>query len=99
MRRHTAGMILAAGTLGAVAVGSGITAWASWSVELTNGRGSLRAGALPTVSEPDAKVTGGAPRVSWTAVRFASGHPVGGYAVIRRAGGTPTEACRVPATT
>ncbi|MEU4618912.1 hypothetical protein AB0G04_02875 [Actinoplanes sp. NPDC023801] len=101
MRRRTAALIVAAGTLGAVAVGSGITAWADWSVEMTNGRGSLRAAALPTVAQPraevNAKMKAAGPRVDWTAVKLASGHSVGGYLVVRHTGDTRAEACRVPA--
>jgi hypothetical protein len=99
VRRRTAALIVAAGTLGAVAVGSGITAWANWSVELTNGRGSLKAAALPAMDRPEAGEDGSAPRVAWAAVEFASGHPVGGYVVIRHSENAQAEACRVPAST
>jgi hypothetical protein len=99
VRRRTAALIVAAGTLGAVAVGSGITAWANWSVELTNGRGSLKAAALPAMDRPEATENGSAPRVAWSAVKFVSGHPVGGYVVIRQSDNAQAEACRVPAST
>jgi hypothetical protein len=99
VRRQTAALIVAAGTLGTVALGGGLTAWASWSVDLTNGRGALKAAALPTMDEPEAEATSRIPRVEWAAMTFASGHPVGGYVVIRRTGDVRAEACRVPAST
>jgi hypothetical protein len=99
VRRRTAALILAAGTLGAAAVGSGLTAWANWSVEMTNGRGALKSATLPTVDRPIAEENGSTPLVRWDAVRFASGHPVGGYLVIRHSKEAQAEACRVPVST
>lgn len=88
-------MIVAAGAIGAVAMGSGLTAWAAWSVGSATAPASVRADALPPVGTPDAAIRAGAPRVQWTAVRSRSGQAVGGYVVTRHAGAVKTEACRV----
>lgn len=94
-------MIVAAGAISAVAMGSGLTAWASWSVGSTGGRASIKADNLPAVGKPavgrSAALKGGAPKVEWEAVRFPSGHAVGGYVVTRHAGLVQAEVCRVTA--
>jgi hypothetical protein len=100
MRRRTASGIVAAGTAVVMALGSGITAWATWSVGTANGAATLQGETLPVVGKPDAVLnSGGVPKVSWRSVTFRSGAAVGGYAVVRHAGSARAEVCRVAATT
>jgi hypothetical protein len=92
--------IVAAGAMGAIALGSGLSAWATWAVGTTNGSATLRGDALPVVGKPEAVLTSdGVPKVSWGSVTFPSGAAVGGYAVVRHAGSARDEVCRVAATT
>ncbi|WP_433792076.1 hypothetical protein [Actinoplanes sp. CA-252034] len=100
MRRRTAAGIVAAGAVAAVALGSGLTAWAGWAVGTSNGAATLRGETLPSVGKPEAVLNGaGVPRVSWVGVEFPSGAAVGGYAVTRHVGAVRVEVCRVAAAT
>ncbi|GAA1588804.1 hypothetical protein [Actinoplanes couchii] len=84
MRRRIGAGIVVAGAVGVVAVGSGLTASANWSVGTDSGVAITAGDRLPRVAEPKVVLTAdGAPKISWRAVRFSSGAPVGGYAVFR----------------
>jgi hypothetical protein len=92
--------IVAVGAVAAIALGSGLTAWATWAVGTTHGSATLRGDALPAVGRPDAVLnSGGVPKISWVGVRFPSGAAVGGYAVVRHVGAAQDEVCRVAAAT
>jgi hypothetical protein len=100
VRRAVAAGIVGAGVVGALALGSGLTAWATWAVGTTTGSAALQGETLPVVGKPEAVLTsGGVPKISWVGVRFPSGAAVGGYAVARRVGTAQDEVCRVAAAT
>ncbi|PWK50660.1 hypothetical protein BC793_103548 [Actinoplanes xinjiangensis] len=93
-------MTVVAGAAVVIVAGSGLAAWASWSVGAANGRAALQGETLPVVGKPEAVLTsGGVPKISWVGVRFPSGAAVGGYAVTRRVGTAQDEVCRVGAAT
>ncbi|MBW6433247.1 hypothetical protein KZ829_05750 [Actinoplanes hulinensis] len=98
MRRQTAALIVAAGALGAIAVGGGLSAWADWSVGTTSGQVVSTGDTLPGMKKPVVELAGGVPRVSWEAVEFGSGQAVGGFVVFRHDGGDRLAVCRGPAT-
>lgn len=99
MRRGLATGIVAAGAAAVIAVGSGLTAWANWSVETASGLATLQGDVLPRVGKPTAELVGGVPKVSWVGVRFPSGAAVGGYAVVRHVGNVQGEVCQVGSAT
>lgn len=91
-------MIVAGTVVGAIAVGSGLSAWATWAVGTTEGQATLRGDTLPTVKKPDAALVDGVPEIGWEAVRLGSGQAVGGYVVFRHDGDDRLAVCRGPAT-
>ncbi|SDT76730.1 hypothetical protein [Actinoplanes derwentensis] len=98
MKRRSAALIVTAGVLVAIAVGSGLSAWAGWSVGSTTGLATVTADTLPTVTKPKAVLRGDVPEVGWKAVEFPSGAALRGYVVFRHTGGTRAEVCRTSAT-
>ncbi|GAA0416494.1 hypothetical protein Aca07nite_08850 [Actinoplanes capillaceus] len=98
MRRRSAAAIVAAVAVGAIAVGSGLSAWATWTVGTASGQATVQGDSLPGVNKPVAELAGGVVRVSWEAVEFGSGQAVGGYVVFRHDGGDRLAVCRGPAT-
>ncbi|WP_436526527.1 hypothetical protein [Actinoplanes sp. HUAS TT8] len=86
MRRRNAIALMATIVGGAIAAGSGLTAWASWAVSATPVKGTVRAERMPPVEKFAVKATGGTLTFSWHAATFASGAPVGGYRVRKSSG-------------
>ncbi|MEV0897701.1 hypothetical protein [Actinoplanes sp. NPDC049802] len=98
MRRRSAAAIVVTGAVAAIAAGSGLSAWAAWTVSAASGQAVLSGGTLPGVKKPDAALVGEVPTVSWEAVKLGTGQAVGGYLVFRNDGNDRSEVCRVAAT-
>ncbi|GAA4592979.1 hypothetical protein BJY16_000814 [Actinoplanes octamycinicus] len=93
MRRRTGAALVAAVAAGAIAAGSGVTAWATWTVSAAPARATVRAERMPVVENLALTVTAGTFRFSWDEARFASGAAVGGYRVLATAGPAETAVC------
>ncbi|AEV88519.1 hypothetical protein ACWT_7509 [Actinoplanes sp. SE50] len=89
MRRRTALALMATIVGGAIAAGSGLTAWATWAVSATPATGTVRAERMPVVRNLTVMFTGGKLTFAWDRTTFASGAAVGGYRVYASGGSVP----------
>jgi hypothetical protein len=97
MRRRNVIALMATIAGGAIAAGSGLTAWATWAVSATPVRGTVRAEWMPAVEKLTVRPEGGKLTFSWHEARFASGTAVGGYRVLATAGGFRGTVCETTA--
>ncbi|MEV6298265.1 hypothetical protein AB0M02_02540 [Actinoplanes sp. NPDC051861] len=98
MRRAGKAAVLAGGVGVSLALGAGLTAWASWSVPVSSGRGTAATEKMPRVGTPSAELSGKDVQISWPKATFSSGAPVGGYVVTRLTADARAVACTVPST-
>lgn len=99
MKRRNAIALVAAAVGGTFAVGSGLTAWAAWSVSATPLRETVRAERMPGVDGLAVAYAGGALTFTWDEARFASGASVGGYQVAITGESTRAIVCETAAGT
>jgi hypothetical protein len=97
MRRRHAIALMATIVGGAIAAGSGLTAWATWAVSATPVQRMVQAGRMPTVEKLTVRLDGGKLTFSWHRARFASGDAVGGYRVLATAGAFTGTVCETTA--
>ncbi|GLW29672.1 hypothetical protein [Actinoplanes regularis] len=93
MKRRTAVSLMVTIVGGAIAAGSGLTAWATWAVSATPVQGLTQTGQLPGVENLAVRANGKKLTFSWNEARFASGAAVGGYRVVATAGAFLGTAC------
>ncbi|GIE83777.1 hypothetical protein [Actinoplanes regularis] len=93
MKRRTAVSLMVTIVGGAIAAGSGLTAWATWAVSATPVQGLAQTGQLPGVENLAVRANGKKLTFSWNEARFASGAAVGGYRVVATAGAFLGTAC------
>lgn len=95
MSRLGAAMVV--GVAATIALGGGISAWASWSASSTSGKATGKVAAIPVMESPKAVLKDGVPKISWDAINV-SGSAVDTYVVLRNSGGVKREVvCTVPA--
>ena len=99
MRRRYRTTILLATTTGALGLGCGLSAWASWTASAVPVVGRATVARVPTVDQPRAEMSDGHPKITWPRPAAAPDRTFDGYVVIRRNGGSATTVCAVAATT
>ncbi len=97
MKRRTAISLMAIIVGGAIAAGSGLTAWATWAVSTTPAQNFAHAEQLPAVENLAVRANGKKLTFSWAEAKFASGAAVGGYRVVATAGAFLGTACEATA--
>jgi hypothetical protein len=94
MRRNLSVVVLMAAATATLGVGSGITAWASWSTTSNSAPVTARAAEIPVLDPPRVKASGAAPEIVWSDV---AGDLADHYVVTRRSGTNRTVVCTVAA--
>ncbi|PRY19255.1 hypothetical protein [Pseudosporangium ferrugineum] len=97
------------GVATAVAIGTGVAAYANWDVKAEAATFTVRAASIPRMAAPDSRLPSGepdvgtdglvrhGPRITWRRIRIAEGVPVQRYVVVRHLGPITQVACDVPA--